>query len=78
VDEPHLVVLEYLSAIKDFKETPFAPDYNWTGARESYALHTTEQGTKVTVQIDTDPIHIDFMNSSFPKALQLLKQLAEV
>tara|TARA_R110002072_G_scaffold293232_3_gene462436 strand:- start:7213 stop:7647 length:435 start_codon:yes stop_codon:yes gene_type:complete len=77
VDEPHLVVLEYLSAIKDFKETPFAADHNWTGARESYALHNTELGTRVTAKVDTDPIHIDFMNSTFPKALYLLKQLAE-
>jgi uncharacterized protein YndB with AHSA1/START domain len=77
VDEPNQVALEYLGAIKDFKETSFAADHDWTGARESYTLHKTAHGTKLTVKIDTDPIHIDYMNTAFPKALQLLKQLAE-
>ncbi len=77
IEKHKKVVFEYMSAIKSFKEIPFDPEYDWTGARESYSLQKIQNGIKLTIQIDTDPIHIDFMNSTFPKAMQLLKQLSE-
>ncbi len=77
LNQPNLVVFEYVSAIASFKEIPFASNQNWTGFKESYSLLKTKSGTTLTILIDTDSIHLDYMNSTIPKALQLLKQLAE-
>ncbi len=50
---------------------------DWKGAMESYYLTDRNEGTEVRVEIDVVGEHIDYFSEAFPKALQLLKQIAE-
>lgn len=50
---------------------------SWQGAMESYYLSDKNGGTEVSVELDAVGEFKDFFNESFPKALQLLKQIAE-
>lgn len=49
----------------------------WSGARESYTLAEAGNKTQLTVAMDTVPEHKAYFEETFPKALQLVKELAE-
>jgi uncharacterized protein YndB with AHSA1/START domain len=50
----------------------------WAPAYENYTFIDTEEGTRVTVHLDTIPEYEGFMMETFPKALELLKTLCEL
>jgi uncharacterized protein YndB with AHSA1/START domain len=52
-------------------------DVEWAGATESYLLR--EENGVLVLRVKTDVIEAyrDYMNNTFPKALQLVKELAE-
>lgn len=52
-------------------------DSSWRGAMESYYLTEKNGGTEVRVELDVVGEHMDYFNQAFPKALQILKQIAE-
>lgn len=49
----------------------------WTPAYENYTFADEDGGTKLTVQLDTVPDFEQYMNDTFPKALEVLKGLCE-
>ena len=50
---------------------------NWAGAIESYHLEEKNGTTELTVKLDTDGSLDEYFNKTFPKALGILKQIAE-
>ena len=50
---------------------------NWEGAMESYYLSNEGGGTRLNVELDSVGEYKDYFSDVFPKALNLVKQLAE-
>ena len=50
---------------------------DWAGARESYQLTETNGTTQVNVKVDTVEDYKDYFEKTFPKALEILKQISE-
>ncbi|HRW90280.1 MAG TPA: SRPBCC domain-containing protein, partial [Flavobacteriales bacterium] len=49
----------------------------WAGGLENYSLEENNGMTTVTVQIDVAEDHLDYFHTTWPKALNKLKELAE-
>lgn len=49
----------------------------WAGGHENYSFEEKNGVTRVTVEMDTIEDYKDFFNESYPKALTLLKEVAE-
>lgn len=49
----------------------------WAPAYENYTFADEDGGTKLTVHLDTVPDFEQYMNDTFPKALEILKDLCE-
>jgi hypothetical protein len=78
VDENHFMAFKHLGDIKNFEETPMTPETeSWSGAMETYTLNKTDSGTELIVNVDTLEKYIDFMNTTFPLALNELKRISE-
>ena len=58
-------------------DTSSAQVQAWAPAYEKYTFVDLGDSTEVTVNVDTVPEYQDFMQSTFPKALNLLKALCE-
>lgn len=72
--ENEQIVFAHQNEIKAGVET----DSTWQGAKEIYYLKKeTDTGTELQVILDVTPDMEDFFNEVFPKALALVKQLAE-
>lgn len=64
--------------IKNFEELSNSSELDWVGAKEIYHLTPLEQGyCRLTVSLDTSPDFENYFNTSFPKALAIVKTLAE-
>jgi hypothetical protein len=78
IDENHFMAFKHLGDIKNFEEIPLTNETgNWSGAMETYTLNKTDNGTELTVNVDTIEKYIDFMNNTFPLALNELKRISE-
>jgi hypothetical protein len=78
IDENHFMAFKHLGDIKNFEEIPLANESkNWSGAMETYTLNKIDSGTELTVNVDTIEKYIDFMNTTFPLALNELKRISE-
>jgi hypothetical protein len=78
VDENHFMAFKHLGDIKNFEETSMTPETeSWSGAMETYTLNKTDSGTELIVNVDTLEKYIDFMNTTFPLALNELKRISE-
>jgi hypothetical protein len=72
------LAFRHLGNIQNFEEMPLDDETRqWTNAIERYELIPTETGIKLVVQADTFESYVEFMNKTFPLALNALKQLAE-
>ena len=49
----------------------------WQGALESYHLEERNGATQLNVEMDATPDFEGFLNNAFPKALQVVKEIAE-
>jgi hypothetical protein len=49
----------------------------WQGALESYHLEERNGATQLNVEMDSTPDFEGFLNNAFPKALQVVKEIAE-
>ncbi len=68
----------HLNEIKDFKIQPLTTEgEQWSGATENYYLTETNGVTELRATIDMMETHIGYFNDAFPKALSIIKQLAE-
>jgi uncharacterized protein YndB with AHSA1/START domain len=68
----------HIGDLKNFEEQPLDDAaQQWTGARENYTLSENNGQILLTVQMDIVDTHLDYFEETFPKALNLVKQLAE-
>lgn len=72
------ISIEHLGIIKN-GEKDFDSDEvkKWTPAFENYTFTEKDGGTEVTVDVDVADEYLDEFNEMWPKALQVLKELAE-
>ncbi|WP_291372971.1 hypothetical protein [Cyclobacterium sp.] len=50
----------------------------WAGGHENYRFEETGEITRVIVEVDVTDEHLDYFDSTYPKALEKLKQIVEV
>ena len=50
---------------------------DWKGAQERYFLTDEGEGTQLKVQLDTTDDYKDYFDTTFPKALDLVKKISE-
>ncbi len=74
------IAFRHLGEVKNFVEQPNDEKSSaWSGAMETYSLKEENGSTELTVSVDMidDPKMMDYFKAAFPKALDLLKELAE-
>jgi uncharacterized protein YndB with AHSA1/START domain len=72
------ISIEHLGLVQNGKEvTSSAAVKDWEGNHENYTFKEKEGVTEVFVDLDTPDEWKEFFESSWPKALQKLKELAE-
>lgn len=72
------ISIEHLGQIKDGQVDTDSPEVAaWAGVMENYTFHDHGDHTEVEVDLDTVEEYADMFNDMWPKALQLLKELAE-
>lgn len=75
---PETMVFQHLKIIKDGVVQPPTPESKkWEGALESYNLSEKNGTTTVLVKMDSDKEYEDYFKDNFPKALELIKEMAE-
>ena len=75
---PEKMSFTHIGKLKDFQEMPLDDEAKkWTGGQEKYLLSHDNGITTLTVRVDVFDMFIDFFDASFPKALDLVKQLSE-
>jgi hypothetical protein len=69
-----VMAFKHLGLVVNGKEQPIDDDTKkWSGATESYTLSEGNDSNILTVNIDVMDEHLDFMKSTFPKALEIIK-----
>jgi hypothetical protein len=72
------IAFKHLSELKNFKEMPIdAATQEWTGAMETYRLTQNESNTVLYVTMDCVEKYVDYFKTTFPKGLEIVKQLSE-
>jgi len=71
------VAFEHLGMIMNGKESSFKAENDNHQYLETYHLLQNENTVILTVKVDTLEPWEDMMNQSFPKALQIVKELSE-
>jgi hypothetical protein len=72
------MAFRHLGVIKDGVEQPANDETKgWEGAMETYTLKQHGDVTEVNVSVDTLEEYESHFTDSFPKSLQILKQIAE-
>lgn len=60
------------------QEVPDHPEgAKWKGAREIYVAEDVADGTLLKIEVDITPEYLEHMNTSWEKALQIVRSLAE-
>jgi hypothetical protein len=67
------MIFKHLGEIKNGVEDP----KDWAGARERYFLEGNDGKTILTVELDSVGEMDDYFKDTFPKALDLVKQISE-
>ncbi len=72
------VSIQHYGLIKADKEITDGPDVEkWANGLENYTFVENNGTTTVTVDLDTTEDFSDFMNQTYPKALDKLKEICE-
>jgi hypothetical protein len=73
-----LMTFKHNGVVKEGKEQPLDEETKkWTGAIETYTLKESNNQTELTVDVDITEDHEDYFQKAFPKALGIVKELAE-
>ena len=68
------ISLKHIGKVLKGKEQPIDNETKkWTGATEIYTLTEETDSITLSVQIDVLDEHLDFMTSTFPRALEKIK-----
>lgn len=76
--ENEFIAFKHLGMVKNFEVMP--PDETskeWEGAMETYRLTKANGNTILEVTLDTTDKYVDYFNTTFVKALAILKELSE-
>jgi uncharacterized protein YndB with AHSA1/START domain len=69
---------QHLGEIKDgVEDTTSERVQQWAGGRENYTLKPVAEGTELTVDLDMVDEFADYFKETFPKALNIVKELSE-
>ena len=72
------VSIRHYGILDGENEITEGPDVEkWAGGLENYSFNEQDGQTTVTVETDVDGDYLDYFNSTWPRALQKLKELAE-
>jgi hypothetical protein len=72
------VSIQHYGLLKGDKEITSGPDVEkWANGFENYTFKENAGTTTVTVDLDTTEEFLDYMNESYPKALDKLKEICE-
>jgi hypothetical protein len=72
------VSIQHYGLLKGDKEITEGPDVEkWANGFENYTYTENNGTTTVTVDLDTTEEFVDYMNESYPKALDKLKEICE-
>jgi hypothetical protein len=70
------VSIQHYGLVKADKEITEGPEVEkWAGGFENYTFEESNGTTTVTVELDTTEDFLDYMNQTYPKALNALKEL---
>jgi len=73
-----LMSFKHLGTVKNGEEQPENEESKkWSGAMENYSLHESNGVTELTVTMDITEEFEQYFKEAFPKALELVKRLAE-
>jgi uncharacterized protein YndB with AHSA1/START domain len=76
--KPDRLSIEHLGVVQDGKEdTSSDAVKGWAGAHENYTFIDKDGGTELLIDTDTDEEFKAMFEDMWPKALQILKELAE-
>jgi hypothetical protein len=74
----HFVSIQHYGIIKSDKEITEGPEVEkWANGFENYTFEENNGITTVTVDVDTSVDFLEYMNRTYPKALNKLKELCE-
>lgn len=72
------IAFKHLGEVKDFKELPIEGETNeWSGSMETYRLTPDDEFTDLVVQVDIVDKFMDYFKNTFPKGLEIVKELSE-
>ena len=72
------VSIQHYGLLKADKEITEGPEVEkWANGFENYSFEENNGITKVTVDLDTTEDFVEFMNQTYPKALEKLKEICE-
>ena len=72
------VSIQHYGLIKADKEITEGPEVDkWANGFENYTFEENDGITKVTVDLDTTDDFVDYMEKTYPKALEKLKEICE-
>ena len=72
------VSIQHYGLLKADKEITEGPEVEkWANGFENYTFEENDGITTVTVDLDTTEDFLDYMNQTYPKALDKLKELCE-
>jgi hypothetical protein len=72
------VSIRHYGILKDDKEITEGPEVEkWAGGFENYSFDENDGVTSISVDLETTEDFIDYMNQTYPKALDKLKELCE-
>ncbi len=74
----HFVSIRHFGLLKGEKEITTGSDVEkWANGFENYTYEESNGTTLVTVDLDTTDEFLDFVNQTYPKALDKLKEICE-
>lgn len=75
---PEFMSFEHMGELKNgVEDMQTAKDKGWAGSHENYTLRENNDGTEVLVETDTAEEYVEMFSEMWPKALYLLKNIAE-
>lgn len=76
---PHQYVsIRHYGLVKGNTEVTEGPEVEkWANGNENYSFEESGNGTTVRVDLDTTEDFVDYMNETYPQALQKLKEITE-
>lgn len=72
------VSIKYIGFVKNGEEITSGPEIKgWADSSESYSFNFSDGVTTVCVDMETNKAYVNYFNETYPKALNILKELCE-